>query len=71
MVVEGVATTIPADLAILRADDFANVTHSTKWVEERLDFSGVEAPAAPAPSDADAAPLVERTTTVDARSTSS
>jgi acetyl-CoA/propionyl-CoA carboxylase biotin carboxyl carrier protein len=65
MVVEGVATTIPADLAILRSDDFANVTHSTKWVEERLDLSGVEAPAAPAPADADAAPLVERTTTVE------
>ena len=65
MVVEGVATTIPADLAILRPPDFANVEHSTKWVEERLDLSGVEAPAAPAPADAEAAPLVERTTTVE------
>ena len=32
------ATTIPADLAILRHPDFANVEHSTKWVEERLDL---------------------------------
>ena len=32
-VVEGVATTIPADLAILRHPDFAAFTHSTKWVE--------------------------------------
>ena len=65
LVVVGVATTIPADLAILRSDDFANVTHSTKWVEERLDLSGVEAPAAPVPADTEAAPLVERTTTVE------
>ena len=41
MHVEGVATTIPADLAILRHPDFAAVEHSTKWVEERLDLSGV------------------------------
>ena len=45
--VEGVATTIPADLAILRHPDFQQATHSTKWVEERLDLSGVEAPKAP------------------------
>ena len=41
LVVEGVATTIPADLAILRHPDFAAVTHSTKWVEETLDLSDV------------------------------
>ena len=45
----GVATTIPADLAILRHPDFAAVEHSTKWVEERLDLSGV--PATPAVAD--------------------
>ena len=50
MVVEGVATTIPADLAILRHPDFAAVEHSTKWVEERLDLSGV---ARPTPAVAD------------------
>ena len=48
MVVEGVATTIPADLAILRHPDFAGVKHSTKWVEETLDLSGIGA-AKPAP----------------------
>ena len=67
MVVEGIATTIPADLAILRHPDFAAVTHSTKWVEENLDLSAV-APAAapPAPeTDGEAAPLVERATTVE------
>jgi acetyl-CoA/propionyl-CoA carboxylase biotin carboxyl carrier protein len=67
MTVEGVATTIPADLAILRHPDFVAVTHSTKWVEERLDLSGVTAPPKPvAPTDADGEePLVERSTTVE------
>jgi acetyl-CoA/propionyl-CoA carboxylase, biotin carboxylase, biotin carboxyl carrier protein len=41
LVVEGVATTIPADLAILRHPDFVAVEHSTKWVEQNLDLSGV------------------------------
>jgi len=44
MQIEGVATTIPADLAILRHPDFAAVTHSTKWVEEVLDLSGIASP---------------------------
>ena len=65
MVVEGVATTIPADLAILRHSDFSDVTHSTKWVEERLDLSDVAAPAPPAPADDEDAPLVLRATTVE------
>jgi acetyl-CoA/propionyl-CoA carboxylase biotin carboxyl carrier protein len=65
MVVEGVATTIPADLAILKHPDFASMQHSTKWVEERLDLSGMEPPKPPTPSDDDAAPLVQRTTTVE------
>jgi acetyl-CoA/propionyl-CoA carboxylase, biotin carboxylase, biotin carboxyl carrier protein len=39
--VEGVATTIPADVAILSHPDFAEAKHSTRWVEERLDLSGV------------------------------
>ncbi|MEY4796244.1 MAG: acyl-CoA carboxylase alpha chain, partial [Actinomycetota bacterium] len=37
--VEGLHTTIPADLAILRHPDFAATKHSTKWVEETLDLS--------------------------------
>ena len=44
--VEGVATTIPADLAILEHPDFIAVEHSTNWVEEKLDLSGVAAPRA-------------------------
>jgi len=65
MVVEGVATTIPADLAILRHADFQAMEHSTKWVEERLDLSGVEPPKAPAAASDDEAPLVQRRTTVE------
>jgi acetyl-CoA/propionyl-CoA carboxylase biotin carboxyl carrier protein len=67
MVVEGVATTIPADLAILRHPDFQAATHSTRWVEETLDLSGVEAPKAPAgtPAEDGKPPLVERSTTVE------
>jgi acetyl-CoA/propionyl-CoA carboxylase biotin carboxyl carrier protein len=65
MVVEGVATTIPADLAILRHPDFAAMQHSTKWVEEVLDLSGIAAPAPPAASDGDSEPLVQRNTTVE------
>ena len=43
--IEGVATTLPADTVILASDDFVNGTHSTKWVEETLDFSGLTSPA--------------------------
>ncbi len=44
MAVEGVATTIPADVAILEHPDFIDATHSTNWVEERLDLTGHRAP---------------------------
>ena len=64
MVVEGVATTIPADLAILRHPDFQAMEHSTKWVEERLDLSGIEPPKPPAAAEGDE-PLVQRSTTVE------
>jgi acetyl-CoA/propionyl-CoA carboxylase, biotin carboxylase, biotin carboxyl carrier protein len=50
--IEGIATTIPADLAILRHPDFAAAEHSTKWVEERLDLSAVSGvEAAPSAGD--------------------
>ena len=50
--IEGVKTTIPADIAILDHPDFAAATHSTKWVEEHLDLSGVgSAPAAESTTD--------------------
>jgi acetyl-CoA/propionyl-CoA carboxylase biotin carboxyl carrier protein len=55
MRVGGIATTIPAHVAILEHPDFAEATHSTKWVETTLDLSGTAAPA-PAESDADTTP---------------
>ncbi len=56
--VSGVATTIPADKAILAHPDFAALTHSTKWVEETLDLTGVKSAPASPPSDTE--PLVQR-----------
>jgi acetyl-CoA/propionyl-CoA carboxylase biotin carboxyl carrier protein len=49
LVVEGVATTVPADVAILTHQDFVDAQHSTKWVEERLDLSGIAAPPSAPP----------------------
>jgi len=69
--VGGIATTVPADLAILRHDDFVAVTHSTKWVEETLDLSAVGAAAPPAAAatngddDAEPEPTVKRSATVE------
>ena len=42
--VKGLHTTIPADRAILTHSDFANLEHSTKWVEEVLDLSALPSP---------------------------
>ena len=60
MEVSGVATTIEADKAILAHPDFAALDHSTKWVEETLDLSGVKSEPAPAAPPAEAEPLVQR-----------
>jgi acetyl-CoA/propionyl-CoA carboxylase biotin carboxyl carrier protein len=49
--IEGVATTIPADIAILEHPDFAALEHSTKWVEDTLDLSGVGSTTADAAAD--------------------
>jgi acetyl-CoA/propionyl-CoA carboxylase, biotin carboxylase, biotin carboxyl carrier protein len=46
--IEGVATTLPADVIILEDEEFVNGTHSTKWVETNLDFSNLPTPGAPA-----------------------
>jgi acetyl-CoA/propionyl-CoA carboxylase biotin carboxyl carrier protein len=40
-VVEGVATNVGAHLAILEHPDFVAGRHSTRWLEERLDFASV------------------------------
>jgi len=39
--IEGISTTIPADVAILEHQDFVDGIHSTKWVEDTLDLSNV------------------------------
>jgi acetyl-CoA/propionyl-CoA carboxylase biotin carboxyl carrier protein len=41
-VIEGVATTLPADVAILESEEFVKGEHSTKWVEEKLDLSNLK-----------------------------
>jgi acetyl-CoA/propionyl-CoA carboxylase biotin carboxyl carrier protein len=68
-VIEGVATTLPADVAILAHPDFVAGEHSTNWVEQTLDLSGVvstgaEAPPAPAQDD-EALPRVLREVTAE------
>ena len=45
-VIEGVATTLPADVAILSHPDFAAGEHSTNWVEQTLDLSGLSSAGA-------------------------
>jgi acetyl-CoA/propionyl-CoA carboxylase biotin carboxyl carrier protein len=70
--ITGVATTIPADLAILAHPDFIDATHSTNWVEERLDPAsfGTPTPAAVAEAGTDGAEarvLREVTAEVDGR----
>ncbi len=70
--IAGVATTLPADTAILSHADFAAATHSTKWVEETLDLSGLTTEPAgtplsaptPAPAE-DEVPTVQRDVTAE------
>ncbi|NNF55460.1 MAG: acetyl-CoA carboxylase biotin carboxylase subunit [Acidimicrobiales bacterium] len=61
--IEGVATTIPADIAILEHPDFAAGKHSTKWVEETLNLKGVTGTTAPVSDPED--PKVQRNATVE------
>ncbi|HMC40825.1 MAG TPA: biotin carboxylase N-terminal domain-containing protein, partial [Acidimicrobiales bacterium] len=63
MVVEGPATTIPADIAILEHPDFGAIEHSTNWVEQKLDLSGVSSPATGGPPPEDG--RVERAVDVE------
>ena len=61
--IEGVATTLPADVAILEHPDFVEGIHSTKWVEEVLDLSGLK--AEPTAGGTDEEPLVRRSVTAE------
>jgi acetyl-CoA/propionyl-CoA/long-chain acyl-CoA carboxylase, biotin carboxylase, biotin carboxyl carrier protein len=68
--ISGIATTIPADVAILSHPDFAEARHSTKWVEDVLDLSGLTASsgevAAPASAPAEEEiPTVQREVTAE------
>jgi acetyl-CoA/propionyl-CoA carboxylase, biotin carboxylase, biotin carboxyl carrier protein len=65
--VEGVATTIPADVAILSHPDFVAGQHSTKWVEERLDLSGIASPSSGADEEEDGRVRRAVTAEVDGR----
>ncbi|MGD0312224.1 MAG: acetyl-CoA carboxylase biotin carboxylase subunit [Acidimicrobiales bacterium] len=70
-IIEGVATTLPADVAILSHPDFVAGQHSTNWVEQTLDLSGVEStsvggpPEAPAADGEEAVPRVLREVTAE------
>ncbi|MDE3085554.1 MAG: acetyl-CoA carboxylase biotin carboxylase subunit [Acidobacteriota bacterium] len=71
-VVRGVATTIPADLAILDHPDFAAARHSTRWVEDRVDLTtlpalGGQAPPAVPADEPEPRVLREVTAEVDGR----
>ncbi len=64
--IEGVATTIPAHKLILSHPDFASAVHSTKWIEETLDLSGIDSPAsATVDADDDTEPRVRRDVDVE------
>jgi acetyl-CoA/propionyl-CoA carboxylase biotin carboxyl carrier protein len=71
--VTGIATTIPADVAILSHPDFIAGRHSTRWVEDRLDLSALapagafDAVAAGDDGDNGARVLREVTAEVDGR----
>ena len=65
LVIEGVATTIPADIAILESEKFQANTHSTNWVENELDLTGVRYTAGAAAEGDDEQPLVEKTVPVE------
>ena len=58
--VSGVATTIGADKAILAHPDFAALAHSTKWVEETLDLTGIGGGDTVPPEVDDDEPRVQR-----------
>jgi acetyl-CoA/propionyl-CoA carboxylase biotin carboxyl carrier protein len=64
--IQGVATTIPADIAILEHPDFWAVAHSTKWVEETLDLSDLTTSSGRSTAnDDDATPTTRREISVE------
>jgi acetyl-CoA/propionyl-CoA carboxylase biotin carboxyl carrier protein len=66
-VIEGVATTLPADVVILSDEAFVHGTHSTNWVEGELDFSTLPTPASAAVSVGDGVTRKDVTAEVNGR----
>jgi len=58
--VQGIHTTVPAHELVLNHPDFASGNHSTRWLEEEVDLSGLtsDAGTTTAAADADAASTV-------------
>ncbi|HEY3722299.1 MAG TPA: biotin carboxylase N-terminal domain-containing protein [Acidimicrobiia bacterium] len=66
LVVEGIHTTVPAHELVLAHPDFAAGHHSTNWLENEVDLSGLTSEAGPATTiDADGEALTERTVPVE------
>jgi acetyl-CoA/propionyl-CoA carboxylase biotin carboxyl carrier protein len=67
--ISGIRTTIPAHLTLLQTTDFAEIGHSTKWVEDEVDHATFGPSVAVAPATvldgATQAPLLERTVPVE------
>ncbi|HZI39316.1 MAG TPA: biotin carboxylase N-terminal domain-containing protein, partial [Acidimicrobiia bacterium] len=66
--IEGVLTTIPAQMVLLAEPAFIEAKHSTKWLEEEVDPELLTAGAAPVPAtsgDSAAEPLIARTVPVE------
>ncbi|MGZ4691554.1 MAG: acetyl-CoA carboxylase biotin carboxylase subunit [Acidimicrobiia bacterium] len=51
LVVEGIHTTVPAHELVLSHPDFAAGNHSTSWLENEVDLSGLTSHASPASTD--------------------
>jgi acetyl-CoA/propionyl-CoA carboxylase biotin carboxyl carrier protein len=69
--IEGVLTTIPAQVALLEQPAFIEGKHSTKWLEEEVDpelltaTASTAAPTAPPPENGGSEPLIARTVPVE------
>jgi acetyl-CoA/propionyl-CoA carboxylase, biotin carboxylase, biotin carboxyl carrier protein len=70
--IEGVKTTVPAQVAVLRAPAFVEVRHSTKWLEDELDKQLIieeaarrDGAAPPAPAGDEAPALTAQTVPVE------
>jgi acetyl-CoA/propionyl-CoA carboxylase biotin carboxyl carrier protein len=65
--ITGIATTIPAHLAVLANETFVAGDHHTRFVEEEIDLSGITHPPGPALSEEQSYEEREMTVEVDGR----